>query len=54
MTRNQRIFAALAVLAAPLAALAAGDGPGQAAKQATNWTAIAMFAGFVGLTLWIT
>jgi cation/acetate symporter len=54
MTRTLRILAALAVLAAPLAALAAGDGPGQAAKQATNWTAIAMFAAFVGGTLWIT
>ncbi|MCK9285189.1 MAG: cation acetate symporter [Rhodocyclaceae bacterium] len=27
---------------------------GQAEKQATNWTAIAMFAVFVGATLWIT
>ncbi|QDL36243.1 cation acetate symporter [Rhodoferax sediminis] len=45
---------------APLAALlaggahAAGADLGQVAKQATNWTAIAMFAGFVLLTLWIT
>ena len=29
MTRALRIFAALAALAAPLAAFAAGDGPGQ-------------------------
>ena len=35
-------------------ALAAGADVGQAAKQATNWTAIAMFGGFVLLTLWIT
>jgi cation/acetate symporter len=39
--------------AAPLA-LAAGADLGQAQKQATNWTAIGMFAVFVGATLWIT
>jgi cation/acetate symporter len=33
---------------------AAGADLGQAQKQATNWTAIAMFAIFVGITLWIT
>ena len=27
---------------------------GATTKQATNWTAIAMFAGFVAVTLWIT
>jgi cation/acetate symporter len=54
VSRILRTLAALAVLAAPLAALAAGDGPGQAAKQATNWTAITMFAIFVMGTLWIT
>jgi cation/acetate symporter len=54
MSRMLRILAGLGALAAPLAALAAGDGPGQAAKQATNWTAITMFAGFVLATLWIT
>jgi len=47
-------LAALAALAATGAALAAGADVGQAAKQATNWTAIAMFGGFVILTLWIT
>jgi cation/acetate symporter len=36
------------------AAFAAGGDVGQAAKQATNWTAIAMFAIFVAGTLWIT
>lgn len=36
------------------AAHAAGGDVGQAAKQATNWTAIAMFALFVAGTLWIT
>ena len=47
----------LALLTAALAtggAYAAGADLGQAAKQATNWTAIAMFGGFVALTLWIT
>ena len=33
---------------------AAGADLGQAVKQATNWTAISMFAGFVVLTLFIT
>ncbi|MDP2004189.1 MAG: cation acetate symporter [Rubrivivax sp.] len=35
-------------------AWAAGADLGQAQKQATNWTAIAMFATFVAATLWIT
>lgn len=35
-------------------ASAAGADLGQAAKQPTNWIAIAMFSGFVLLTLWIT
>jgi cation/acetate symporter len=35
-------------------AMAAGADLGQADKQATNWTAIAMFAIFVAFTLWIT
>ena len=35
-------------------AFAAGADLGQAQKQATNWTAITMFAVFVGFTLWIT
>jgi cation/acetate symporter len=35
-------------------ALAAGADLGQAQKQATNWTAIGMFAVFVAGTLWIT
>jgi cation/acetate symporter len=39
---------------ASLAALAAGADLGQAEKQATNWTAIAMFGIFVAFTLWIT
>ncbi len=36
------------------AAYAAGADLGQAQKQATNWTAITMFAVFVAFTLWIT
>ncbi len=36
------------------AALAAGADLGQTTKQATNWVAIAMFAGFVAITLGIT
>jgi len=36
------------------AALAAGPDLGQTTKQATNWVAIGMFAGFVGITLFIT
>ena len=45
--------AALALLGAAGAAMAAPD-LGQATKQATNWTAISMFAIFVVLTLFIT
>ncbi|MGP1629090.1 MAG: cation acetate symporter [Giesbergeria sp.] len=45
---------ALFSLCAAGAAQAAGADLGQAAKQATNWTAIGMFGGFVVLTLWIT
>ncbi|MDQ6630031.1 MAG: cation acetate symporter [Pseudomonadota bacterium] len=43
-----------AVLAAGGAAFAAGADLGQAEKQATNWTAISMFAAFVVGTLFIT
>ncbi|WP_198673164.1 cation acetate symporter [Simplicispira lacusdiani] len=43
----------LALLAAGSAHAAGGD-VGQAAKQATNWTAIIMFGVFVAGTLWIT
>ena len=42
------------LLFAAATAQAAGADLGQAAKQATNWTAISMFAGFVVLTLFIT
>ncbi|MCE9658771.1 MAG: cation acetate symporter [Burkholderiales bacterium] len=43
-----------AMLAAAGAAFAAGADLGQAEKQATNWTAISMFAAFVVGTLFIT
>jgi cation/acetate symporter len=43
----------LALLTAGAAHAAGGD-VGQAAKQATNWTAIIMFGIFVAGTLWIT
>ena len=46
-------FTLLALLSAGVA-YAAGADLGQAEKQATNWTAIGMFAVFVAGTLWIT
>ncbi len=45
---------AAALLLAAGGALAAGADLGQTQKQATNWTAIAMFGIFVFATLWIT
>lgn len=44
----------LLIAAGAGAALAAGPDVGQAQKQATNWTAIAMFGVFVVFTLFIT
>jgi cation/acetate symporter len=44
----------LAAAVGAAAAIAAGADLGQAQKQATNWTAIAMFGIFVAFTLWIT
>ena len=49
-----RIFAALALTTLAAGAFAAGADLGQAQKQATNWTAIGMFAAFVIFTLFIT
>ncbi len=49
-----RILGAAALLGAGAAAFAAGADLGQAEKQATNWTAIGMFAIFVVGTLFIT
>ncbi|MFO1337285.1 MAG: cation acetate symporter [Burkholderiaceae bacterium] len=54
MSRARQLIAALLALGAAGGALAAGADLGQAAKQATNWTAIGMFAAFVAGTLWIT
>ncbi len=57
MSRSSNLLGTLAALVALLAAgaaVAAGADVGQAAKQATNWTAIGMFGAFVAGTLWIT
>jgi len=54
MNNVQRIVAAVAAFAVAGMVYAAGPDAGQTAKQATNWTAIVMFAIFVGATLWIT
>lgn len=54
MSRTRILCAALLMLTAAGGAVAAGADVGQAAKQATNWTAIAMFGMFVMGTLWIT
>ncbi len=51
---NNSAIALIALLVASTGAVAAGADLGQAVKQATNWTAISMFAGFVVLTLFIT
>ncbi len=53
-TMNKNVVALLALLAASAGAYAAGADLGQATKQATNWTAIGMFAAFVIFTLFIT
>ena len=50
----KQLAGALALLAVAGAAYAAGADLGQAEKQATNWTAITMFAVFVAGTLYIT
>ncbi len=54
MSAPRTLVLAVVALAAAGSALAAGADVGQAAKQATNWTAISMFALFVAGTLWIT
>ncbi|TCS39643.1 cation/acetate symporter [Paucimonas lemoignei] len=54
MMRLPFVFGSLLLLATAGSALAAGGDLGQATKQATNWTAIIMFAVFVVLTLFIT
>ncbi len=50
--RNTLLLAAGVLVAG--GALAAGADLGNTTKQATNWVAIAMFAGFVAITLGIT
>ena len=52
--KSKGALALLALLAISANAYAAGPDVGQAVKQPTNWTAIIMFAVFVGITLWIT
>ena len=52
MRRLIPALALAALQASPALAAPALEGPIE--RQATNWTAIAMFAAFVGLTLWIT
>ncbi len=54
MKRSTQLFALIGGLLAAGSALAAGADLGQTTKQATNWTAILMFALFVAGTLWIT
>ena len=50
----RHLLGAMALITVAGIAWAAGDSLGQAEKQATNWTAIAMFAVFVVFTLFIT
>ncbi|HRH14249.1 MAG TPA: cation acetate symporter [Azonexus sp.] len=50
----KHLLAAVAALAVAGGAIAAGADLGNTQKQATNWTAIAMFAIFVAGTLYIT
>jgi cation/acetate symporter len=54
MNKSTQILAGLLAMAVAGGAIAAGADLGQTAKQATNWTAIVMFAIFVGGTLYIT
>ena len=53
MSRINSILIALAMLLLA-GSCWAGEDLGQAVKQPINWTAISMFAVFVGATLWIT
>ena len=50
----RRILTMLTLFGVSAAAWSAGADLGQSDKQATNWTAIGMFGGFVVLTLFIT
>ena len=53
-TACKKILCACAILAASGVIFAAGGDLGQAVKQPTNWTAIAMFGAFVVFTMFIT
>jgi cation/acetate symporter len=52
--RNLKVAGGLGLAALSAGAFAAGGDIGETVKQATNWTAIIMFAAFVLFTLWIT
>ncbi|HQU81263.1 MAG TPA: cation acetate symporter [Azonexus sp.] len=54
MVNRKHILGGLLALLAAGVAVAAGADLGNTQKQATNWTAIAMFGIFVGVTLFIT
>ena len=54
LSQHKGAIALLSLLAFSAGAYAAGADLGQAAKQPTNWVAIAMFGAFVLGTLWIT
>jgi cation/acetate symporter len=53
-SHTRRALTLAALCAVSFAAWSAGADLGQATKQATNWTAIGMFGGFVIFTLFIT
>ncbi len=55
MSRWRMLFWLVGFASLTLASAAAAAGlDGQAQRQPLNWTAIAIFSGFVALTLWIT
>ena len=54
LSQHKSALALTALLTLSAGAYAAGADMGQAVKQATNWTAIGMFAFFVIVTLFIT
>ncbi len=54
ISSNAKLAGGLVLALLSSVALAAGGDLGQAEKQATNWTAIMMFAAFVAGTLYIT
>ncbi|OEC86426.1 cation acetate symporter [Acinetobacter sp. YK3] len=54
MNRSFSFLVIILTLFHTVVAHAAGGDVGETAKQATNWTAIAMFGTFVVATLWIT